>query len=179
MWRGLSISAILLLFASGALAQESPYIVTYDHHIEEPGNLEIATSVTTNIPRSGQRFYAAPCWEFEYGVTTRWTSELYLESYRPLGTLASGSECRFCGENFSAGMEFYGGLGSSLNLGLDETAHYAAPVIAWLVSDNATLRFSPGIGLTHDSSPVLFRFSYSYEIKGFRDRLARLFGDRQ
>jgi hypothetical protein len=267
-------------------AQESPYFVTYDHHLEEPGNLEIETSSTMGVPRSGQRFYLAPYIELEYGVTGRWTSELYLEGqstagdsavftgwrfenrFRPLkrehwinlvlyleyegineasriqkeivgnapgfgepnselgqthaheletklifssnvhdwnlaenfiveknlsaeegfefgyalgvsrllATLASGANCRFCRENFSAGLELYGGLGGTNGFGLHDTAHYAAPVIAWQISDNASLRFSPAIGLTHDSNPVLLRFGYSYEIRGLRTKLARLFG---
>jgi len=283
------ISILCLLMLSSALAcsaQESPYFVTYNHHLEEPGNLDIEISTTTNVPRWGQKFYFAPYAEFEYGVTARWTTELYLEGQstygdstlftgwrfenrfrplkrehwinpvlyleyesingadriqkeieggapdvssrnselrastnheletklilssdvhdwnlagnfivaknfsqnegfefgyslafsRPLATLASGSSCRFCRENFSAGMEMYGGLGSTLGFGLHNTAHYAAPVFAWLVSDNATLRFSPGFGLNHESSPVLFRFGYSYEIKGFTSKLSRFFG---
>ena len=276
----------LLILAAGSMAQESPYFVTYDHHLEEPGNLEIATSSSLGVPRSGQRFYIAPYAEFEYGVTGRWTAELYLEGqstagdsavftgwrlesrfrplkrehrinpvlyleyegineasriqkeivgnapdlgepnselsqthaheletklifssdvhnwnlaenfiveknlsaeegfefgyalgvYRPLGTLASAANCRFCRENFSAGLELYGGLGSTNGFGFHNTAHYAAPVIAWQISDNASLRFSPAIGLTHESNPMLLRFGYSYEIHGFGAKLARLFG---
>ncbi len=272
-----------------SMAQESPYFVTYNHHMEEPGNLDIEVSSTTNVPRSGQKYYFAPCIEFEYGVTARWTTELYLEGQstygdstiftgwrienrfrplkrehwinpvlyleyenlseasriqkeieggapdvsspnaelrqikvqeletklivsrdvhdwnlagnfivaknfsqnagfefgyalafsRPLATLASGTNCRFCRENFSAGMELYGGLGSTLGFGLHDTAHYAAPVVAWLVSDNTTLRFSTGVGLTHESSPVLFRFGYSYEIQGIGNKLSRLFGAKR
>jgi len=285
------IVAICLLVPFDALtcsAQESPYFVTYDHHMEEPGNLEIETLSTTNVPRSGQRFYFAPWTEFEYGVTARWTTEFYLEGqstwddstiftgwrlenrfrplkrehwinpvlyleyesineadriqkeleggapnvsspnsilrakdreletklilsrdvhdwnlagnfivaknlsqnegvefgysfgfFRPLATIASESNCRFCRENFSAGMEIYGGLGSTLGFGFNDTAQYAAPVFAWLISDNATLRFSPGVGLTHESSPVLFRFGYSYEIQGLGSKLSRLFGRKQ
>jgi hypothetical protein len=266
-------------------AQESPYFVTYDHHMEEPGNLEIEVSSTTDIPRAGQKYYFAPWAEFEYGVTARWTAEFYLEGQstwqdstiftgwrienrfrplkrehwinpvlyleyentneadriqkeieggapdvgspnstlrsmqnreletklilsrdshdwniagnfivtknfsqnegiefgyslgfsHPLSTLASGSNCRFCRENFSAGAEIYGGLGSTPGFGLHDTAHYVAPVVAWLVSDNTTLRVSPGFGLTHQSSPVLLRFGVSYEIQGFGSRLSRLF----
>ncbi len=286
------IVTLLLFTVSVALAcsaQESPFFVTYNHHLEEPGNLEIETSSTANIPRSGQKFYFAPYAEFEYGVTARWTTELYLEGQstygdstlftgwrfenrfrplkrehwinpvlyleyesinqadriqkeieggapdvaspnselrastnheletklilssdvhhwnlagnfivaknfsqnegfefgyalgfsRPLATLASGSNCRFCRENFSAGAEMYGGLGSTLGFGLHDTAHYAAPVFAWLVSDNTTLRFSPGFGLNHESSPVLFRFGYSYEIQGFTSKLSRFFGGKK
>jgi len=66
-------------------AQESPFFVTYTHHMEEPGNLDIETSSTTGIPRSGQRFYSAPYMELEYGVTAQWTSELYLEGQSAWG----------------------------------------------------------------------------------------------
>jgi hypothetical protein len=274
--------------AALASAQESPYFVTYDHHLEEPGNLGIETSTTTDVPRSGQRFYIAPWTELEYGVTARWTSELYLEGQstygdstvftgwrlenryrplkrehwinpvlyleyehisgasriqkeeeggaadvsssnrglhadwnheletklilssdvhdwnlaanfvaaknfshsegvefgyafglsRPLASLASGSNCHWCRENFSAGAEVYGGLGSTHGFVLSDTSQYLAPVFAWLVSDNATLRFSPGFGLTRASSPVLFRFGYSYEIQGIGSKLSRLFGGK-
>jgi hypothetical protein len=281
---GLALIFVTLLAACCA-AQESPYFVTYNHHMEEPGNLEIETQSTSDVPRTSQKYYFAPWTEFEYGMTANWTTEFYLDGQitandsaiftgwrfenryrpfrrehlinpvlyveyeningadriqkeiegrapdvsspngilrreidreletklilssdihdwnlagnfiaaknftqsegiefgyavafsRPLATLASGENCRFCRENFSAGMELYGGLGSTLGFGFRDTAHYAAPVIAWAVSDNATLRFSPGIGLTHESSPVLFRFGYSYEIRGFGSRLSRLF----
>ena len=68
--------------------QESPYFVTYDHHMEEPGNLEIETSTTMGIPRSGQKFFVAPYAEFEYGLTGRWTTELYLEGAATAGDSA-------------------------------------------------------------------------------------------
>src|SRR5690348_1786918 len=244
-------------------AQESPYFVTYDHHLEEPGNLEIETAATIGVPRSDQRAFFAPCAEFEYGVLGRWTTEIYLEgqstagsgalftgwrwenrvrllerehrinpvlyleyedineadkilkeivgnspdlsspnsdlrheharelegklilsSYvhdwnlagnfiaeknfsenegfefgyafgiaRPLATMASGSDCHFCRENFSAGLELYGGLGSTQGAGFRDTAHYIAPVIAWNIGGNHRIRFSPGFGLTDASAP--------------------------
>lgn len=278
----------LLLCAAPASAQESPYFVTYDHHMEEPGNLEIATSTTVGAPRSGQHAYFAPYAEIEYGITGQWTTELYLEgqgtsgdgglftgwrlenryrplarehainpvlyfeyesineasriqkevvgnssdvrepvaelgkehaheleaklilssmvhdwniaenfiveknlsenegfefgyafgAYRPLASLASPAHCRFCRENFAAGFEMYGGLGSTNVFGLRDTAHYFAPILSWQVSDNATLRFSPAVGLTHSSNPMLFRLSYSYEVRGFGRKLAQLFGAR-
>lgn len=285
------LAAWLIIAMLGCLpvrAQEAPYFVTYDHHLEEPGNLEIATSSTMGVPRSGQRFYFAPYAEFEYGVMGRWTSELYLEGQstsgdsavftgwrwenrfrplarehfinpvlyveyegineasriqkeivgnapefgepnselsqthaheletklilssnvhdwnlaenfiveknlsqsegfefgyalgvsRPLATLASSANCHFCRENFIAGLELYGGLGSTQGFGLHDTAHYVAPVIAWQITDNASLRFSPAIGLTHESNPVLLRFGYSYEVRGFGGKLAKLFGGK-
>jgi hypothetical protein len=279
----------VLLAPLVSFAQESPYFVTYDHHMEEPGNLDLEVSATTDVPRAGQRYYFAPWTEFEYGVTARWTTELYIEGqttygdstvftgwrfenrfrpmkrehwinpvlyleyehlneasriqkeivgggpditspnsdlrntpaheletklilssdfhdwnvaenfivekniskgegfefgyaagfYHQLATLASGAKCRFCRENFLAGVEFYGGLGSTLNFSGRNTGNYVAPVISWLVSDNATLRFSPGFGLTHESSPVLFRLGYSYEIPGIGSKLSKLFGGKR
>jgi hypothetical protein len=62
--------------------------------------------------------------------------------------------------------------------GPHDTAHYVAPVMSWQVSDNGSLRFSPGIALTGRGSPVLLRFGYSYEIRGFGSKLARLFGGK-
>jgi len=279
---------LLTVSAVACSAQESPYFVTYNHHMEEPGNLEIEVSSTTDVPRSGQRFYFAPWTELEYGVTARWTAELYLDGQstwndstiftgwrlenrfrplkrehwvnpvlyleyesineadriqkeleggapdvsspnsalraikdheletklilssdvhdwnlagnfivaknlsrgegfefgyslgfsRPLATMASGSSCRLCRENFSAGMEVYGGLGSTLGVSFKDTAQYLAPVFAWMISDNSTLRFSPGAGLTHESNPMLFRFGYSYEIQGIGSKLSHLLGDK-
>lgn len=279
----------VLLASMVSFAQESPYFVTYDHHMEEPGNLDIEVSATTDAPRAGQKYYFAPWAEFEYGVTARWTTEVYVEgqttygdstvftgwrfenrfrpmkrehwinpvlyfeyenlneasriqkeivgggsditspnselrntpaheletklilssdfhdwnvaenfiveknlskgegfefgyaggTYHQLATLASGAKCRFCRENFLAGVEFYGGLGNTLNFSGSNTGNYVAPVISWLVSDNATLRFSPGFGLTHESSPVLFRFGYSYEIQGIVGTLSKLFGGKR
>lgn len=284
------IAFLVVLGASlGCRAQESPYFVTYDHHMEEPGNLEIETYTTMGIPRSGQHFYAAPYMELEYGVTGRWTSELYLEGQgttgdsavftgwrlenrfrpfkrehwinpvlyleyertseasriqkeivgggpdvtspnselqstknheletklilsgtshdwniagnfiveknlsesegfefgyafgvaRPLSSLASGEACRLCRENFIAGLELYGGLGSTEDgFSVHDTAHYAAPVVSWQVSDNGSIHFSPSFALTHEGSPVLLRVGYSYEIRRFGSKLAQFFGGK-
>src|SRR5438067_2716930 len=62
-----------------AAAQERAYFVTYDHYLEERGNLEIAVANTSGLPRRGGRAYQAPWVELEYGITGWWTSELYLE----------------------------------------------------------------------------------------------------
>ncbi len=278
-------AALAALFAGApeiALAQESPYFVTYDHHLEEPGNLELSVWSTTGIPRSDQKLYFAPYAEFEYGVTGRWTTELYLEGQstsgdstiftgwrfenrfrplerehavnpvlyleyedvneasriqkeivghapefdetnaelrreqahelefklilsssvrdwnisenliaeknfseeegiefgyalgvsRPLSLMASGEECRFCPENMAAGLELYGGLGSTERFGLDDTAHYLAPVLSWQVSDNGSLSFSAAFGLTSESQQVLLRIGYTYELRGGGRRAA-------
>ena len=283
-------SAIFLfvMLASGAWAQESPYFVTYDHHLEEPRNLEIETSATIGTPGTGQSAFFAPYMELEYGVKAWWTAELYVEGQstvgdsaaftgwrlenrirplsrehrinpvlyfeyenineashifkeivgntgdsnepvaelskiraheletklilssdvhnwnfsenfiveknlsenegfefgyalgasHPLATMASSESCRFCRENFAAGLEMYGGLGSTLGFGLHNTTHYLAPVLIWQVSDNASLHFSPAVRLSDVGSPVLFRIGYSYEVRGFGRKVARLFGGR-
>src|SRR5438477_151266 len=147
------------LFASVTLqAQESPYFVTYDHHLEEPGHLEIETSSTAHDWNISENFIVEKNLSehegFEFGYA--------LAVARPLATLASGKNCRFCRENFIAGVELYGGLGTTQGIGLHDTAHYAAPAISWQISDNTSLRFSPAIGLTHGSSPALLLLGYSY-----------------
>jgi len=53
-------------------------VVTYDHYLEEPGNLEIEYFSTFGTQRAGNDFHAF--WaELEYGATAWWTTELYLE----------------------------------------------------------------------------------------------------
>jgi hypothetical protein len=276
---------LFLLAALPAFSQESPYFVTYDHHLEEPGNLELETQTNAGFPRHGEPSYFAPYTELEYGINTRWTTELYLEGVsrssdstvftgwrfenrfrpvagehlinpifyveyehlneasriqkevvgnatefdvpnadsrhtraheletklilssnihdwnisenfiaeknlsheegvefgyafgfsRPLKTIASATNCHLCAENFLAGAELFGGLGSTKGFGFHDTAHYFAPAISWQVSNNSSLRFSPAIGLTNQSAGLLLRFGYSYEIRGFKDKLAGLF----
>jgi hypothetical protein len=285
------VLAVFLLVGASlrGRAQESPYLVTYDHHLEEPGNLEIETFSTIGVPRSGQNAYIAPYMELEYGVTGRWTSELYLEGQgtagdsavftgwrlenrfrplkrehrinpvlyleyedineasriqkeitgtpdvtspnaglypikdkeleaklilsstvhdwniagnflteknlsrdegfefgyafgfsRPLSSLASGQNCRFCRENFIVGVEFYGGLGSTVDgVGFRDAAHYVSPVMSWQVSENASIHFSPAVALNGLGSAVLIRIGYSYEVRGFGSKLAQLFGGRR
>jgi len=78
----ISIPCLLLAFIwapQPARAQERAYFVTYDHYLEEPGNLEIALANTTGVPKNGNAVYHAPWLELEYGFTGWWTAELYLE----------------------------------------------------------------------------------------------------
>jgi hypothetical protein len=288
----LSVFFCLMMMATlGSLsaAQEKPYFVTYDHHMEEPGSLEIATESTIGLPHAPAPGYFAPLVEFEYGVTGWWTSEFYLEGQstrgdsailtgwrlenrfrplkrehfinpvlyfeyenvneasrvrkevvghaeftddrnadlrqehghelegklilssqvhdwniaenfmveknlsqpeafefgyalgvsRPLTRFASGKECRLCRENFVAGIEMYGGLGTTDQFGLSQTAHYLAPTLRWRVTDDSAIRVSPGFGLTHNSERMLLRFGYSYEIEGFGKKLAAMFGRKK
>jgi len=71
----------MLLFFGCAVAvfsQESPYIVTYDHYLEEPGSLEVEYFSTLGTQRAANNFHGF--WaEFEYGATAWWTTELYLD----------------------------------------------------------------------------------------------------
>jgi hypothetical protein len=57
---------------------EGPFFVTYTHQMEEPRNLELTTKNVTGKPVDGNRFLGTAA-EFEYGVTGRWTTELYLD----------------------------------------------------------------------------------------------------
>jgi hypothetical protein len=93
----------------------------------------------------------------------------------PLSSFAAAASCRFCRENFIAGVEFYGGLGSTENgVGVRESAHYVAPVVSWQVSENSSIHFSPSFALNGLGSPMLIRFGYSYEIRGLSGKLAQL-----
>ena len=267
------LAGFLSLAWAPASAQERAYFVTYDHYLEERGNLEIAVSSTTGLPTDGGAVYTAPWLELEYGLTGWWTAELYLEGvttrrngsgftgwrwenrFRPLkgehrvnpvlyieyesineatriqkeivgsgrlssepiadlrqehaheleakiilssavrgwnisenfimeknlsahegvefgyavgvsrslGGLASGTSCRVCRENFVAGVEAYGGLGSTQEAAWAETRHFIAPVLSWRVGDRSLLKVSTGFGLTPESDRVLFRVGYAYE----------------
>jgi hypothetical protein len=81
----LAITLMTLATIVPALAQERAYFVTYDHYLEEPGNLEIAVAATTGIPKHRQRAYTAPWLELEYGFTGWWTAEFYLEGVTTRG----------------------------------------------------------------------------------------------
>jgi hypothetical protein len=76
----LALSVLFTVVAvRAASAQERAYFVTYDHYLEERGNLEIAFATTTGIPKDHHSAYTAPWVEFELGLTGWWTAELYLE----------------------------------------------------------------------------------------------------
>ena len=75
---------LLLFFIGAASAQESPYIVTYDHYLEEPGNLEVEYFSTFGSQRGGNNFQSY--WlEFEYGAKAYWTTEFYLDGQSTFG----------------------------------------------------------------------------------------------
>lgn len=72
-----SLLALLLAFPLRSHAQEN-YFVTYTHHMEEPGTLEISNKSVTGFPQDGNAFLGSAM-EFEYGVKAWWTSEIYLD----------------------------------------------------------------------------------------------------
>jgi hypothetical protein len=69
--------ALLLVFPARPQAQEN-YFVTYTHNMEEPGTLEVSNKSVAGFPQDGNSFLGSAV-EFEYGVKTWWTSELYLD----------------------------------------------------------------------------------------------------
>ncbi|HEY1424710.1 MAG TPA: hypothetical protein VGF20_14750 [Candidatus Acidoferrum sp.] len=76
---GISFAVLSTLFSCRLAAQENPYFVTYDHNLEEPGNLEVEYFSTFGTQRGGNNFHGF--WtEFEYGVNAWWTTELYLDA---------------------------------------------------------------------------------------------------
>lgn len=282
----LLVFSVVLFAPSPVVAQENPYIVAYDHYLEEPGNLEIEYFSTFGTQRNGNDYHAF--WtELEYGATAWWTTEFYLagqstfndgtlftgirwenrlrplkhehfinpviyveyedingadkilkeveghdvesdyaernavlrkervheletklllsSSYkswnflentiatrnlsnepwefgyalgasRPLALKASAKRCSFCRQNFIVGAELYGGLGDRYSFGLHDTSHYLAPVAAWNLPSDWTLRLSAGFGLNDQSHRFLLRWGLSREITGFGSMVSRLFG---
>jgi hypothetical protein len=105
-------------------------------------------------------------WEFGYALGIS----------RPLALAASPDPCRFCPENFVLGVEMFGGLGDAHGLGLKDTSHYIAPVLAWNLPSGVALRVSPTFGLNGKSHRFLLRFGVSFEMPGLGRRLRRIFG---
>jgi hypothetical protein len=105
-------------------------------------------------------------WEFGYALGIS----------RPLALAASPDPCSFCPENFVLGVEMFGGLGDAHGLGLRDTSHYIAPLLAWTLPSGVTLRVSPTFGLNGNSHRFLLRFGVSYEIPVLGRRLRRIWG---
>ncbi len=98
-------------------------------------------------------------WEFGYAVGAS----------RPLALVARAHDCVFCRQNFAAGAELYGGLGTAQGFGLEATSQYAGPTVDFNIPRGPTIVFSPQFGLNDNSVGVLWRFKVSYEIQQFRD----------
>jgi hypothetical protein len=81
---GFLVFACALSWCPHSFAQESPYIVTYDHYLEEPGSLDVEYYSTFGTQRAGNDFHAY--WiEFEYGAAAWWTTELYFDGQTTFG----------------------------------------------------------------------------------------------
>jgi hypothetical protein len=271
------IPGVLLLLPGICGAAEGPFLVTYTHQMEEPGNLEFATKNVIGNPKGGNRFLGATA-ELEYGVKAWWTSELYLDGQmtrsqsslftgyrwenrfrllphehwinpvlyfefeningadrslleivnhdgnddltepnaearfekkreleaklilgshfkgwtiaenfiaeknvkhapfefgyavgisRPLALAARADRCNFCPENFQAGVEVYGGLGTHEHFGVSGTSQYVAPTVSWTLANGTTFKVSPGFGVTDKSTGYLLRVGVSYEVAQF------------
>ena len=284
MFRGL-LFVLAVSVPVGGYAQELPYFVTYSHHMEEPGSVEIESKLVSGRPDGGHRFTGFPV-EIEYGTRAWWTSELYLEGQttaqestlftgfrienrfrpllrehlvnpvlyvefedvngankslrevvghdgqddvaglnsesrmekkreveaklilssnakgwnfsenfvaeknikhapwefgytlatsRPLRLAASTSTSAFALENFSGGVEMYGGLGDIDSLTLGKTSHYVGPTLGWSIPSGPTLTGGVNFGLTGQSLPRTYRLGVSYEI----GQLSRLFSRRE
>ena len=102
-------------------------------------------------------------WEFGYALGVS----------RPLRLTATSEKCVFCRENFSAGLELYGGLGDRYSFGLRDTAHYIAPSLLFNIPKGPALSFSPGFGLNDNSVNVFWRFKISCEIEQIFSRFKR------
>jgi hypothetical protein len=72
----------MFLLGSALYAQEN-YFITYSHELEEPGNLEVAAKSITGAPKGNP--FVATAVEFEYGIKTWWTAELYLDGQTTAG----------------------------------------------------------------------------------------------
>ena len=88
---GLAVLLAALALPLAAPGQEKPYFVTYDHHLEEPGSLEISVSPVWGAPKTTSNFVSSSL-EIGYGVQGWWTTEFYLDgqSTRRDSTLFTG-----------------------------------------------------------------------------------------
>ncbi len=94
-------------------------------------------------------------WEFGYALGVS----------RPLTLKAGGKSCIFCRENFVAGLELYGGLGTTERFGWKQTSQYLGPNIQLNIPKGPSIGFEPSFGLNASSVGILWRFKVSYEIE--------------
>ena len=104
-------------------------------------------------------------WEFGYAAGVS----------RPLALAASATPCAFCRENFRAGAELYGGLGTRYEFGFRGTSHYLGPLLTWDLPGGTSFKISPTFGLSKNSARLLVRFGVSYEIPRFDRQIRRWF----
>jgi hypothetical protein len=102
-------------------------------------------------------------WEFGYALAVS----------RPLALEAGKKACTFCRENFDAGLELYGGLGTTDSFGLRETSHYLGPILQFNIPEGPSIGFEPSFGLNANSVGMFWRFKVSYEIEQIFGRFRR------
>jgi len=160
-----------LLEVVGFDSQYDALVPNHEAHKEREHEIETRLILSSNLNgwNISENFIAeknlsGKPWEFGYAVAFS----------RPLSLLASADECVFCRENFQAGLEVYGGLGTANKFTVHGTSQYLAPTISWQVRD-AVLKISPTFGLTEASYRAMLRFGVSYEIAGFGRALRKAF----
>jgi hypothetical protein len=102
-------------------------------------------------------------WEFGYALGVS----------RPLALAAGSRGCIFCRENFLAGAELYGGLGTTEHFGLNGTSQYLGPILQLNIPKGPSIGFEPSFGLNSNSVGVLWRFKVSYEVEQFFNSFRR------
>jgi hypothetical protein len=146
------------IVGSGSLPFEPIADLTMEHVHELEGKLILSSSLASwNVSENfiiEKNLSKDEGFEFGYSVGVS----------RSLGGLASGTSCHVCRENFVAGVEAYGGLGTSVERSLSDTRHFIAPVIAWHLTDRSTVKASTAFGLTDASDRYLVRVGWAYEL---------------
>jgi hypothetical protein len=94
-------------------------------------------------------------WEFGYALGVS----------RPLSLSAASKACVFCRENFSAGLELFGGLGTTDRFEWKQTSQYLGPIVQFNIPKGPRIGFEPSFGLNANSVGVIWRFQVSYEIE--------------
>lgn len=78
-WGSVIVAAGAFFFVPTCWA-DGPFFVTYTSHMEERGALEVGFKNVTGKPGQGNAFLGSAL-EFEYGVTSWWTTEFYLDRW--------------------------------------------------------------------------------------------------
>lgn len=138
-------------------------------------NHELELKLLLSSTLKGWNIVANPIFVKNLSPSEPWEFAYAIGASRTLGQKARAKHCNFCPENFSAGLELYGGLGDTQSAGLHDTSHYLAPVVAWNLPSDWTFRLSSGFGLNDNSHRLLLRWGVSREFSGFGDMLQRMF----
>lgn len=121
-------------------------------------------------------------WNFSGNMVAakEWSDEPWQFGYslgvsRPLSAREKDKGCNLCSRAFSAGMEFYGGLGDAHQFGLSNTSHYLGPAISWELANGVAFKAAPNFGLTRESQHAFVHFAMIYDIPDFKDHVRKWF----